>query len=86
MRKTIDWPPKKHIFEFWNKNGKKISSYLSLVLTLKTIDAQMLFWSVFLKTHKKPLLIEKMAFLTVNNFFCAFLKIPTKRTFVLLLF
>ena len=27
-----------------------------------------------------------MAFLMVNNFFCAFSKIPTKRTFVVLLF
>ena len=27
-----------------------------------------------------------MAFLTVNNFFCAFSKKPTKRTFVRLLF
>ena len=26
------------------------------VLAFKTIDTQMLFWSVFLKTHKKPLL------------------------------
>ena len=50
----------------------------------------MLFWSVFLKTQKKPLLTAKktakMAFLTVNNFFCAFSNIPTKRTFVRLLF
>ena len=30
--------------------------------------------------------MAKMAFLTVNNFFCAFSKIPTKRTFVRLLF
>ena len=29
------------------------------VLAFKTIDTQMLFWSVFLKTHKKPLLTAK---------------------------
>ena len=27
-------------------------------LPLKLLDAQMLFWSVFLKTHKKKLLIN----------------------------
>ena len=42
------------------KNGKtKFSSYFSFVLALKTIHAQMLFWSVFLKTHKKTLVTTK---------------------------
>ena len=49
-------PPKKSIFEFEIKTVKKYSSYFSFVLALKIIDAQMLFWSVFLKTHKKMLL------------------------------
>ena len=53
ISEKISLPPKKRIYEFWNKNLKKnISSYFSFVLALKTIDAQMLFWSVFLKTHK----------------------------------
>ena len=29
------------------------------VLAFKTIDTQMLFWTVFLKTHKKPLFTAK---------------------------
>ena len=40
------WPPKKGIFEFWKKNCKKMYSHFSFVLALKTIDPQMLFWSV----------------------------------------
>ena len=55
LRKKIGWPPKKGIFEFWNKNRKKLCSYLSFVLALNTIDAQMLFWSVFWNHTKKPL-------------------------------
>ena len=44
---------KKCIYEFCNKKRlQKFSSYLSFVLALKTIDTQMIFWSVFLKTHK----------------------------------
>ena len=44
-KKKIGWPPKKGIFEFWNKNCKKnVSSFFSFVLALKTIEAQMLFY------------------------------------------
>ena len=46
--------PKKGIFKFWSKNHKQnFSSYL------KIIDAQMLFWSVFLKTHKKTIIYRQ---------------------------
>ena len=39
--------PKKHVYEFGNKNLKKnISSYFSFVLALKTVDTHMLFWSI----------------------------------------
>ena len=51
-------------------------------LACRTIDTQMLFWSVFFKRPKTV----KMVFLAVNNFFCAFSKIPTKTTSVRLLF
>ena len=40
---------------------------------LKTIDAQIFFWSVFLKTHKKKILTVKNAISAVNNgFLCVF--------------
>ena len=42
--------------------------------------------SSFENTPKMLLTAKKMVFLTVNNFFFAFSKIPTKRTFVCLLF
>ena len=45
------------------------------VLAFKTIDTQMLFWSVFFKLHKKPLLTAKNCQNLVfdsNNFFCEF--------------
>ena len=83
-KKLID-PPKWAFLSFEIKNKQKIFLHIFL-LSLKTTDAQMLFRSVFLKTHKKKKLTAKMAFLGVNNFFCAFSKIPIKRTFVRLLF
>ena len=54
--KKIGWPPKRAFLSFEIQTVKKISSYFSFVLE-KTLDAQMLFWSVFLKTHKKPALL-----------------------------
>ena len=60
------------------------------VLAFKTKDTQMLFWSVVLKTHKKTVMNRqkrpKWCFWRSITFFCAFSKIPTKRTFVHLLF
>ena len=57
-KKLVD--PEKSICEFWNKNLKQnVSSYFSLVLALKTIDTQKLFWSVFLKTDNKVIDCQK---------------------------
>ena len=57
MKKKYVNPPKKGIFEFEIKTVKKIfSSYFSFVLALITIDLEILFWSVFLKTHKKTVI------------------------------
>ena len=54
-----------------------MSSYFLFVLALKTIEAQILFWSVFLKKHKKryqPPKTAKMAFLFDSQelFLCVF--------------
>ena len=50
-------PPKKWVFGFWRKPTNKIfSSCFSLDSVLKTIDAQIFFWSVFLKTHRNIIL------------------------------
>ena len=61
-----------------------------LVLAFKTINTQMLFLSVFLKTQKKTLLTAKngqnCVFDSHKLVFGVFSKILTKRTFVHLLF
>ena len=56
----------------------------------KTIDSQLLFWLIcfkmhFIKVNNCPKL-PKWCFWQLIAFFHAFSKIPTKRTFVLLLF
>ena len=60
------------------------------VLAFKTIHTQMLFWSVFLKMHKKTVINRqkrpKWCFWQSITFLCAFSKILTKRAFVRLLF
>ena len=62
---TILDPPK-WVFVFWRKPPQKIcSSGFGYDSALKTIDAQMFFWSVFLKTHFKELLTVKNAILIV---------------------
>ena len=67
--------PKKCVFGFWlNPPPKKkiISSCLGFDSALKTIDAQIFFWSV-LKKHKKSYWPSKTPFwpfLAVNNIFC----------------
>ena len=53
-------PQKRAFLSFEIKTVKKLSSYFSFVLAIKTIDKNMIFWSVFWKTHKKTLL-------TANN-------------------
>ena len=47
-------PPKKSIFELWKTNRKKFFFIFFFCLSFKnnTVDAEMLFWSVFLKVHK----------------------------------
>ena len=73
-------PPKKRNFDFWRKNPpKKWSSCFSFDSALKTIDAQMSFRSVFLKTPLWPIW-------QLLTFFSAFYKILTKTTFVCLIF
>ena len=66
-------PPKKCIFGFWRKPSKNVfSSCFGFDSALKTIDAQMFFWIVFLKTHKKSYRQSKTplwTFLAVNNGF-----------------
>ena len=65
-----------------------VSSFFS-VLAFKTIDAQILFRSVFFKTHKKVIIYQKWQkwrFWLSIIFFSAFSNILTKRTFVRLLF
>ena len=54
--KKISWPQK----SVWNKNLKKnISSYFSFIFALKTVDAQMLFWSIFFLVTKLKLITAK---------------------------
>ena len=81
--KKKNWlTPKKGIFELWNKNVKNLSSYFSFVFTLKIIDAQMLFLSVFLKTHKKTVINRqkrpKWRFWQSITFFVRFQKYRSK--------
>ena len=81
-KKLVD-PQKRAFFSFEIKTVTKmffILFFLLFYIALKTIESQMLFLSVFLITHKKMPKTAKMAILTVDNFFCAFSKIPTKRT------
>ena len=46
-------PPKKWVFNLWRKPQTFFSSCFGFDSALKTIDAHMFFWPVFLKTHKK---------------------------------
>ena len=60
-------PQKKRVFGFWWKTHKKIFSLcFGFESALKTIDAEMSFWSVFLKTPSKT---PFWPFLAVINFF-----------------
>ena len=54
LKKYYFGPPKKCVFGFWSKSPQKICSLcFGFDLALKTIDTQMLFWSVFFKMHSK---------------------------------
>ena len=57
-------PPKKRVFGFKEKPIQNFfSSCFGFDSALKTIDAQMSFWSVFLKTHfKKAISRQKRRF------------------------
>ena len=59
-----------------NPKKKKISSCFGLDSALKTIDAQMFFWLVFLKMHKKVIDRQKRYFgrflLFIKFFVCVF--------------
>ena len=81
--KTQKWP-------FWPPVDKFFFQNLFSVLAFKTIDTQMLFWSIFFLTHQKTVINSqkqpKWRFWRSIILFCAFSKIPNKRTFVRLLF
>ena len=54
LSRKIFFDPQTSVFlSFETKTLKKCSSYVSFVLAFKTIDVQMLFWLVFLKTISK---------------------------------
>ena len=76
-------------FEIKNK-AKKFASYFWFVIVLKTIDAQMLFRSVFFKMHEEKVINfqkwPKRRFWQLITFFGAFSKILNKITIVCLLF
>ena len=66
FKKLPFWTLEKVCFWFLKKTRpKKNSSCFGLDSTLKTLDAQMFIWSVFLKMHKKNLLTLKNAILAV---------------------
>ena len=84
IRKKLINPQKKAFLSFEKKTVKKcffifffcFSFLIWFVLALKTIDAQMLFWSVFLKTHKKTVINRqkrpKWRFWQSITFLCVF--------------
>ena len=78
--------PNKHIFGFWRKTPKNTFSLcFGSDLALKAMNTQLLFCSVFLKTHLKKVNNHQKHhfghFKKLITFFHAFLKILTKRTF-----
>ena len=91
LKKYHFGPPKKCIFSFWRKPPQKIfPSCFGFDSALNIIDAQMFFWSVFLKTQKKVIDRQKRhfgCFWQLITVFCAFSKILIKVTiFFFLLF
>ena len=76
--------PQKVRFWFLKKNPQHFcSSCFGFDSALKTIDAQMFFWLIFLKMHKKNYWQSKTPFWL---FLAVFSQILTKLTFVRLLF
>ena len=63
LSRTFFFDPQTSVFlSFETKTLKKCSSYVSFVLAFKTIDEQMLFWLVFLKTISKSAKIWDLDF------------------------
>ena len=57
FKKKISWPPKKA--RLWVLKQKPLTKFFYIffsALALKAVDAQTLFWSIFLKMHKKKLI------------------------------
>ena len=67
--KTIYFPPppKSAFLVFEEKPPKKFSSGFSSDLALQTINAQMFFWRVFLKSHEKVINHQKQYFCVFKN-------------------
>ena len=87
-KKSVDHP-KRPFLSFEIKTINNFFFIFFFCLALKTIDAQMLLRSVFLKTHKKTILTAKNGQNVVfdgHYLFCEFSKILTKRKVVHLLF
>ena len=74
----IEWPQNRVFLSIEIKTLENLSSYFSFVLALKIIDTHytiVIFICNFenaQKNHYQQPKTAKMAFLTVNNFFCAF--------------
>ena len=81
LLKSTILDPRKNAFLVFKENPlTKFSSGFIFDSALKTLDAQMFFWSVILKTPKKFIDYQKRhfgLFLAVNIFW-AFSKIPIK--------
>ena len=84
LKTILFWPPKSMILVFEETPPKKKnSSCFGFYSALKSIDTQMFFWLVFLKTHKKVIDCQKRhfgRFWRLITFFCEFSKILIKRT------
>ena len=66
LLKSIILDPQKSVFLVFRRNPlskkkKNVSLCFGFDSALKTIDAQIFFWLVFLKTHQKKLLTIKNA-------------------------
>ena len=65
LKSTILDPQKSGFLIFEENPQTFFSSCFGFDSALKTIDAHMFFWPVFLKTHKKKLLTVKNAILAI---------------------
>ena len=90
-KRKISWPPKKSVYELWNKNLlKKYFFIFFFCFSLKNnkrtnVVFGQYFWNALKKVnncHKRP----KWCFCRLIAFFSPFSKIQTKRALVRLLF